>query len=221
MSSESVQETGGQVSGADASGRPLSQNPDAVRKREARAGRSSRTSTTSGGRGGAEPSTKGNPMRPSEWSTLGEPLSPHEAERQLFYAHKGIAMAMRSQVDLDGMKEEFEVAGENYAFVANKMWPPLRVMIRFVAPVVLVAVLVGIWAAMIAATPWWTRLSSWWTRRGEEQEQPSGRGDVYDQVVTDQAPVDQAVRSNGHEPPSAQQAPPIPRRPTIVRRFSR
>lgn len=213
MSSDSLSDLGQASAAADTSGRPLSQSPEAVRKREARAAASKKTSTTSGGRGGGEPSTKGNSLRPSEWSTMGEPLSPHEAERQLFYAHKGIAMAIRSDVDLEAMKEEFEVAGENYAFVANKMFPPLRVMIRFVAPLVLAAVLIGIWVAMIAATPWWRRVGEWWVRRGEQPEQPPLETPSYQ--VVEQPP---AAPANGSEPP--QQSPPIPRRPAIVKRFT-
>lgn len=206
----------GQMSGADMSGRPLSQSPDAVRKREARQKASSKTSTTSGGRGGAEPSSKGNPLRPSEWSTLGEPLSPHEAERQLYWAHVGLGKVIRSDLVMSELKEEFEVAGENYAFVANKMWPPLRIMIRFVAPVVLVAVLLVIWGTMIAHTPWMSRLRQWWENRGrqEQAEQP-----VYEtppfEVVQPAAP------SNGSEPQPPQASPPLPRRPAVVRRFQR
>lgn len=146
---------------------------------------------------------------------MGEPLSPHEAERQLYWAHKGLARALRSDVDLDEMKEEFEVAGENYSFVANKMFPALRVMIRFVAPLVLAAVLISIWVAIVVATPWWQRLTQWWVHRGEEQPQAPP-------VYQDQAPANgQAHVSVVRDEEQPQAPPPVPRRPAIVRRFSR
>ncbi len=213
MSSEGTPETSGQASAADASARPLSSSPDAVRKRQARASASSKTQTTSGGRGGAEPATKGNPMRPGDWSLMGEPLSPHEAERQLFYGHVAIGKALRSQWNPEELREEFQVAGENYAFVANKMWTPLRVIIRFIAPVVLVAVLLVIWGEMLTATPWAAALRERWARRGRQEE--AAYADVQVEV---QQP---AHASNGAAAPAAQQAPPVPRRPAMVRRFSR
>src|SRR5712691_8650009 len=138
----------GRTSTPDASGRVRSDNPDAVRKREARASASKRTSTTIGGRGGGE-SSKGNPMRPDDpFAKAGEPLGEREATDQLKYAHIGIAKVLRSELDLDELDEEFEIAGKNYAYVANHLWTPLRVVIRFVAPLVLFAALVMIWGAI-------------------------------------------------------------------------
>ena len=187
-----------------------SNSPDAVRMRQKRAEKKQEGAFV-GERGGGKPATKGNPMRPSDWSMMGEPLSPHEAERQLYWAHVGIAKALRSEADLSSMKEEFEVAGENYSFVANKMFPALRVMIRFVAPVVLVAVLFSIWVAIIGATPWWSRVGQWWANRGERGQQPAAEPvqTAPFEVVQQQSPP------NGE----AQASPPIPRRPAMVRRL--
>jgi hypothetical protein len=141
---------------------------------------------------------------------MGEPLSPGEAERQLYYGHLAIAKVIRSKVDLSELKEEFEVAGENYAFVANHIWTPLRVVIRFIAPVVLVAALLAIWVAMIAATPWMGKLRNWWQHRGDQQApQPPQSAPAGDTVTV--------VESGDGEPP--QQAPSLPRRPAVIRRF--
>jgi hypothetical protein len=202
---------------ASASGRPLSQNSDAVRKREARQKSSSRTSTAASGRGGAEPSTsKGNPLPPSSpGAKMGEPLSPKEATDQLFYAHVGIAKVIQSEIDLHDLDEEFRVAGENYAYVANHMWTPLRVVIRFVAPIVLLAALLMIWGAMLAATPWMARVRDWWSRRRETEPEMQ----AVPQVVVDQGGQPHqrphVVDNESAEP--VQPAPPLPRRPAMVR----
>ena len=197
---------------ADNSARPLSESPEAKRKREARATRKATTSSDVGGRGGSEPRTKGNPIPPGPHAVMGEPLSASEAKEQLLYAHIGIAKVIRSEVDFDELDEEFTVAGKNYAHVANHIWPPLRVVIRFVAPVVLVAVLLVIWGHMIAATPWVGNIRDWWQRRRADEEQP-----VRPHVVQDASPSHSPA-----PPPAAPEvpSPPIPPRPRITRRLS-
>lgn len=212
MISEKAAETGTRTSEVSASGRPLSDNPDAVRKRAARGGASSRTSSSVGGRGGAESHSKGNALSPdSLFAKAGEPLSPGEAESQLFWGHVGLAKAVRSEIDMEELRPEFHVAGENYAYVANNIWTPLRVVIRFIAPLVLVAVLVVIWGRIIAETPWIHSIRNWWSNRGE-QEQPA---------APPSPPARDVVGNNGQPPaePAAApvQAPPIPRRPSVVR----
>ncbi len=214
MSSNPDTEMGGRTSPADASARPLSDNPDAVRKREARAGASRKTSSTVAGRGGAE-STKGNPLRPSDpFAKAGEPLGEREATDQLFYAHVGLAKVLRSDIDLHELDEEFEVAGKNYAYVANHLWTPLRVVIRFVAPLVLFAALVMIWGAIIVQTPWIHSLRNWWSRRGDERADQAP-------PAPPQAPAEPPPPARPTVvPPPAEElrpAPPLPRRPALVR----
>jgi len=201
---------GGRTPSLDVSGRLLSDNPDAVRKREQRKATSSKTSSSVGGRGGGE-SSKGNPMRPDQpFAKAGEPISEREATDQLKYAHVGIAKILRSEADLDELDEEFEVAGKNYAYVANHLWTPLRVIIRFVAPLVLLGALVAIWAVMIAETPWMHGIRGWWRRRGEEGEE-----------AAEQAAAPPAARPTiVTESPAEEQRqtpPPIPRRTAVVR----
>jgi hypothetical protein len=197
---------GGRTPSLDASGRLLSDNPDAVRKREQRKAASTKTSSSVGGRGGGE-SSKGNPIRPDQpFAKAGEPIGEREATDQLKYAHVGIAKILRSEVDLDELDDEFEVAGKNYAYVANHLWTPLRVIIRFVAPLVLLGALVVIWAAMIAETPWMHGVRGWWQRRGEEAEQPAEPA---------APPARPTVVSESPAEEQRQTPPPIPRRAVV------
>jgi len=212
VSSEAVEEMGGRTSTTDASGRSLSSSPDAVRKREARSASKKPSSSSVGGRGGGEGS-KGNPVRPdSPFAHAGEPLGEREATDQLKYAHVGVAKIMRSSIDLDELDEEFEVAGKNYAYVANHLWTPLRLIIRFVAPLVLLGALVAIWAAIISETPWMHGIQRWWQRRGEEEEQARAAAAAPEQ------PAPPRPHVVGEQPAeAAQTAPRIPRRTGIVR----
>ena len=139
---------------------------------------------------------------------MGEPLSASEAKEQLLWGHVGLAKVLRADIDVAAeLDEEFTVAGKNYALVANHVFPPLRVAIRFIAPVVLVAVMIVIWGHIIAATPWVDRIRDWWQRRHED-EQPAAVTAPY--VVPDQAP-----NGNGATPPA--EAPAVPPRPRISR----
>jgi len=212
MSSNPAPEMGGRTSVVDASGRVRSDNPDAVRKREARAASKKTSSTSVGGRGGGE-SSKGNPLRADDpFAKAGEPLGEREATDQLFYAHVGLAKVLRSDIDLHQLDEEFEVAGKNYAYVANHLWTPLRVIIRFVAPLVLFAALVMIWGAILAETTWIHGIRNWWSRRGEENVEPTAPPQTPQ-------PAAASAPSNGQQPEPSQPAPPLPRRPAIVRSF--
>jgi len=213
VSSEVVEEMGGRTSTVDASGRSLSSNPDAVRKREARSASKKPSSTSVGGRGGGE-GTKGNPVRPdSPFAHAGEPLGEREATDQLKYAHVGVAKIMRSTIDLDELDDEFEVAGKNYAYVANHLWTPLRLIIRFVAPLVLLGALVAIWAAIISETPWVHGIQRWWQRRGEEAEQARAAAAAPEQP----APPRPHVLEEQPAAEAPQSAPRIPRRGVVVR----
>jgi len=95
------------------------------------------------------------------------------------------------------------------------MWTPLRVVIRFIAPVVLVAVLVVIWGHMIAATPWIHRVRDWWANRGssEESAPPPPPAREYTRPPAEPLSADGA----GGTPPEAVAPPPVPRRPHVVR----
>ncbi len=202
----------GRTSVVDASGRPLSDSPDAVRKRESRKASKKTSSSSIGGRGGGE-STKGNPLRPDDpFAKAGEPLGEREATDQLKYAHVGIAKILRSEIDLDELDEEFEVAGKNYAYTANHLWTPLRVIIRFVAPLVLLGALVAIWIAIIQETPWIHGIRNWWTRRGEEEA-----AQHVAEASAPAAPVHPPVMATAPAEEPRQTPPPIPRRPAIVR----
>jgi hypothetical protein len=205
-------EMSGRTSTADASGRPLSSSADAIRKREARQASKKTSATSVSGRGGGE-GTKGNPVRPdSPFAHAGEPLGEREATDQLKYAHVGLAKIMRSEVDLDELDEEFEVAGKNYAYVANHLWTPLRLIVRFVAPLVLLGALVAIWAAILSETPWVHGIRGWWQRRGEEEEQVRAAAAAPPPAPDTGRP--QVVEyANGEQ----QSAPPIPRRPAVIR----
>jgi len=213
VNSKAAAEMGGRTSAPDASGRPLSDSPDAVRKRESRQASKKTSSSSVGGRGGAE-SSKGNPLRPDDpFAKAGEPLGEREATDQLFYAHVGLAKVLRSDIDLHELDEEFEVAGKNYAYVANHLWTPLRVVIRFVAPLVLFAALVMIWGAIIAETSWIHGIRNWWSRRGEEQGEqtpPPPAPATANQAQPRPADVQQ-------EPEQPRPSPPIPRRPAVIR----
>jgi len=209
---------GGRTSVADASGRPLSDSPDAVRKRESRAASKKTSSSSVSNRGGGE-SSKGNPLRPDDpLAKAGEPLGEREATDQLKYAHVGIAKILRSEIDLDELDEEFEVAGKNYAYTANHVWTPLRIIIRFVAPLVLLGALVAIWAAIISETPWVHGIRRWWTRRGEEEQEQEQVAAAEPQTPPPAAAPPArptVVKSTEQQEP---QAPPrIPRRPAVVR----
>lgn len=193
----------------------MSESADAKRKREARARKAASTSGSVGGRGGSE-STKGNPIAPGPRAIMGEPLSAAEAKEQLLWGHIGLAKVIRADIDLAAeLDEEFTVAGKNYALVANHVFPPLRVALRFIAPVVLVAVMLVIWGHMIAATPWVDRIRDWWQRRHED-EQPETRPYVMHQTEPTSGTY-QAAGAN--EPPAA--PPPIPPRPNIRRHIGR
>lgn len=197
----------------DASGRPRSESADAKRKREARAAKRNPDASSIGGRGGA--TAKGNPIPPSSGvsANMGGPLSPGEAESQLFWGHVGLAKAIRSDIDMEELRPEFHVAGENYAYVANHIWPPLRIVIRFIAPIVLVAVLLVIWGRIFAAAPWINNVRDWWQRRRSSDESappPPARS---------ASPPAEGQSVVGAEQASSEPlAPPaIPRRPTLVR----
>jgi hypothetical protein len=210
---------GSRPSADGSSGRPLSDNPEAKRKRDARAAKKADTSSTGGRSGGVAP--KGNPVGfgGGVLEHMGGALSPGEARTQLFWGHVGLAKAIRSDIDLHELDEEFNVAGENYAYVANNMLPALRVIIRFIAPVVLVAVLLVIWGHMIAATPWIHRVRDWWQQRGrsDSRESPSPSAAEHTNGYTPRPPAEPPSAADAAATPRepAQTPPPIPRRPLI------
>jgi hypothetical protein len=193
-----------------------SESPEAKRSRLRREARKQDGGAV-GGRGGSEPSTKGNPIPPGPRAIMGEPISAAEAKEQLLWGHIGLAKIIRADIDLAAeLDEEFTVAGKNYAAVANHIFPPMRVAIRFIAPVVLVAVMLVIWGHMIAATPWVDRIRDWWQRRHEDERPPA----PY--VAQTDAHATAPVGHNGAAPPEPPAPPPaIPPRPNIRRRIGR
>jgi hypothetical protein len=199
---------------ADASGRTRSESADAKRKREARAAKRNPDTSSIGGRGGS--AAKGNSIPPSGGVSahMGEALSPGEAESQLFWGHVGLAKAIRADIDMEELRPEFHVAGENYAYVANHIWTPLRVVIRFIAPIVLVAVLLVIWGRIFAATPWVNNVRDWWQRRrGPDESAPPPPARHASPPAEEQSAVGaERAPSEPVQPP-----PAIPRRPTLVR----
>jgi hypothetical protein len=146
---------------------------------------------------------------------MGEALSPGEAESQLFWGHVGLAKAIRSDIDMEELRPEFHVAGENYAYVANHIWPPLRVVIRFIAPIVLAAVLVVIWGRIIAATPWVSSVRDWWQRRRQPDE--SAPPPPPARQASPPAEPQSAADAGGAPSEQPQAPPPIPQRPRVVR----
>lgn len=245
---------------ADASGtsgghvRTPSESPDARRKREARAQRNNPAATSATSRTSATPvKPKGNPS----WSWpfriptgAGDAIGPKEATDQLFYGHLAMAKVMRSKLgDKDTMQrelgEEFDIAGTNFAYVANHIWTPLRVMIRVIAPLVLIACLVVIWGSIVAGTTWVDSLRDWWRNgRGEKPAASPGSQRDASRALVDLDPLraraTQAARSeptsDTTEPASsvgegtdttdqvvepAVPVPPVPRRPLHNNAFRR
>jgi hypothetical protein len=184
----------------------------ATRKQKQRE-REKEPGTGVGGRGGRSP--LGNRFRfdLGPLAKAGESLGAQEAEEQLYHAHVAVAKVMRSKVDMAELKEEFEVAGESYATVANHIWTPLRVMIRLIAPLVLAGALIAIWAAILAETPWVQRLGAWWANRDQEEAPPPAPEQPQQarpHVV--QEPTIQPPHSPAPEGPTVEQPPhpPVP-----------
>jgi hypothetical protein len=90
-----------------------------------------------------------------EAGKLLEPLSGAEARRGVAGFHRGAAKLIGSKVDFQDA--DFDQAGDALKDVADRI-PAIRLVLRIVAPVILVGALVEIWRRILAETPWWQRL---------------------------------------------------------------
>jgi hypothetical protein len=168
---------------------------------------------------GDSQSTKSNPLGArlsGVWGRVGEPLGAGEARRGLLHVHVTAAKLLRSEVELQ--ESDFDDAGDAFADVANKMFPPLRLVLRAAVPLVLIGALIGIWSKILRETPWW---QNWRAERRARREQEraermaQARLSVVDDRPTAAAP-DQEPQSAGNGPVPV--APPIPARPVGMRR---
>ena len=83
---------------------------------------------------------------------MGEPVSPKEARDGLYYSERSLAALIGSQAfnpyaPRQGehlTREDFDVAGDQLAHVANHIFPPARLLLRATPPLVLAGELVRI-----------------------------------------------------------------------------
>jgi len=80
-----------------------------------------------------------------------DPVSPGEARRAFYRSTVGLARIIGSQADWS--EDEFAELGESWADLARVFWP-LRLVIRVLAPLVFIGCVVVILRKLVVTTPW-------------------------------------------------------------------
>lgn len=148
-----------------------------------------------------------------EAGRLFEPLSYGEARKGLYAAHRGAARLLGSHVQLEA--SDFDEAGDAFKDIGDRV-PQIRIVLRIVAPLILIGCLVDIWRRILAETSWWQRLREGLSERQRRQEAANAQARAAAETRAAGAPAPPIVApasglaAAGAEP--AETPPPLPRR---------
>ncbi len=103
------------------------------------------------------------------WGKAGESVGTKEARDCLYYVHRSQAAILGSQafnpfaprLGEPLTRESFDVAGDQFAHIANHVFPPLRLLMRISPPIVLAGELVRIQRQILEETS----PDGWFSRR--------------------------------------------------------
>jgi hypothetical protein len=150
-----------------------------------------------------------------------EPLSFAEARKGLHAAHVGAAKLIGSGVELP--ESDFDTMGDAFKQVADR-FVAIRIVLRVVAPLVLVGALVEVWRRILAETPWWQRLREGLSERQRRQEEANAQAKAVAEARAAGAPAPPIVApasgpSSAAAAEPAETPPPLPRRGPSLGRY--
>lgn len=188
--------------------------------------------------GSTVPGREAGPSKPAgrEAGKLLDPLSYNEARKGLYAAHRGAARLLGSQVQLEA--SDFDEMGDAFKDIADR-FPGIRILLRVVAPLILVGALFEVWRRILAETSWWQRLRERQRSQQEENEAALARAQAAAPTTaraqaspatpqtrpagappSTEHPVQVAAPVPAPEQPDPSQAPPLPRRGPALHRLA-
>lgn len=133
--------------------------------------------------------------------------SPGETRRSLLLTGKAVARLVGSNADLK--PTDFEELGDSFDMIANKMAPQLRIVLRLIAPLVLVGALVEVGRKILGGTSWYPAWQESRRRRRAEKEQ---------RIEQPQAVAKNPVAATVPAPPAARPVAVVPEGHTTLSR---